>query len=156
MDDATPSTDAGGTFRLVYRSRSRIPEEQRRQELRNLFNQARYNNKQHQLTGALLLRDDTFVQTLEGDEQVVRDLFARIERDSRHEAVEVLETGTVPGRVFVRWAMARVSDDGESDINLIAHVDGIAPAAHRGDRTPEQEAVLQSMRDAAPARTGKP
>ena len=43
--------------------------------------------------------------------------------------------------------MARVSADGEPDIPLIAHVDGISPAASRGT-TPEQEAVLDVMRAA--------
>jgi hypothetical protein len=43
--------------------------------------------------------------------------------------------------------MARVSVDGEPDIRLIAHADGIAPAMSR-DTTPEQEAVLDVMRAA--------
>ena len=50
-------------------------------------------------------------------------------------------------RVFGRWAMARVSAEGEPDIPLIAHRDGISPAASRGT-TPDQEAVLDVMRQA--------
>jgi hypothetical protein len=50
--------------------------------------------------------------------------------------------------VFARWAMARVSPDGEPDIPLIAHTSGIIPAAGRGT-TPEQETVLDIMRQAA-------
>lgn len=150
MDDSA-RPGAGEVFRLMYRSHNRIPLLERRTELRDIFNQARSNNKRRQLSGALLLQDDWFVQTLEGDEQTVRSLYARIESDPRHERVELLETGTVPGRVFVRWAMARVAEDGESDINLIAHVEGIAAAAPRGDRTPEQADVLRTMRQAAEA-----
>ena len=46
--------------------------------------------------------------------------------------------------------MARVSEDGESGIPLIAHADGIAPAAgHRV--TPEQESVLSYLREATKA-----
>jgi hypothetical protein len=44
--------------------------------------------------------------------------------------------------------MAKVAEDGEPDIPLIAHVDGIAPAAGRGT-TPEQDEILAFMRDAA-------
>ena len=43
--------------------------------------------------------------------------------------------------------MARVSADGEPDIPMIAHKDGIAPAASRGT-TPAQEAVLDVLRQA--------
>jgi hypothetical protein len=53
----------------------------------------------------------------------------------------------VPGRLLSRWAMARVSADGGPDIPLMAHTDGISPAARRGT-TPEQESVLAIMREA--------
>lgn len=145
MDGA--STDA--VFRLIYRSRDRIPLDERRAELGELFSQARSSNKKRGLTGALLITDDYFVQTLEGDEQVVRALFARIEVDPRHDRVEVLDATTVPSRVFVRWSMAKIAEEDEPDINLIAHVKGISAAASRGDGTPEQEGVLKVMRDAA-------
>ena len=141
-------------YRLLYRSRNLIPVPERRTAFAELFNTARYFNKQHGITGALLLRDDYFVQTLEGDEQVVQALLERIRADRRHDSLEVLSTGLVAGRVFPRWAMARVSDvDDKPDIPLIAHVDGISPAAPRRDSTPEQEEVLQLMREAARGRT---
>ncbi len=137
------------TFRLTYRSRNRIPQDGLKAELGELFSAARSNNKRQHITGALLLLDDFFVQTLEGEEKVVRDLFARIEQDPRHDSVSLLDTGLVEGRVLARWAMARVSADGAPDIPLIAHANGIHPAASRGDETPEQEQVLAVMREAA-------
>lgn len=152
MHDQPSGSGADGTFRLIYRSHDRIPPQARRTELGALFSQARSRNKRSELTGALLVSDDWFVQTLEGDEPVVRDLYARIEADPRHDRLEVLEAGPVAGRVFARWAMARVADDGEPDLPLIAHADGIAPAAPRDRTTPEQEAVLEVMREAARGR----
>lgn len=149
MDGAATSPVPGETFRLIYRSRSLLPLDGRRAELGELFSRARSNNKRSGLTGALLLTDDWFVQTLEGDEAVVRELYGRIEADPRHTDLEVLETGPVAGRVFARWAMARIAADGEPDIPLIAHADGIATAAPRGDGTVEQEGILKVMRDAA-------
>lgn len=50
--------------------------------------------------------------------------------------------------MFARWAMAEMSDDGEPDIPLIAHADGISPASSRGT-TPTQDEVLETMRAAA-------
>ena len=140
----------GVVYRLIYRSRSVIPEQERRAELGRLFTAARSHNKQRGITGALLLLGDCFVQTLEGDEQEVQALLARIRADSRHDSLEVLETGLVDGRVFGRWSMAKVADvQDQPDLPLIAHVKGISPAAPRGDSTPAQEAVLQVMRQAA-------
>jgi hypothetical protein len=149
MPDLDP--DTAPVFRLTYRSRDRIPAADRKKELGALFTQARRNNKDRGITGALLVHGDWFVQVLEGEEDVVRGLYARIERDVRHERVALLDTRTVDQRVFGRWAMARVSEESdERDIPLIAHTDGISPAAGR-PTTPEQDDVLDGMRDAVRA-----
>ena len=139
--------DSGEVFRLIYRSRNRILPERRKTALADLFSVARANNKKQRITGALLISGDWFAQALEGDEAAVRALFGVIERDARHEHISVLEEGTAPARVFSRWAMARVSADGGPDIPLIAHPDGISPAARRAT-TPGQESVLDVMREA--------
>jgi hypothetical protein len=140
--------DSGETFRLMYLSHDLIEPKKRRQSLGALFSQARSNNKRRHITGALLVSGETFIQTLEGDEQVVRQVYDTIRQDNRHDGVQLLEDGTVPGRVFGHWSMARVSEDGEPDIPLIAHTDGIAPAAGRR-LTPDAEEVLARMREAA-------
>lgn len=141
-------TGVNGTFRLMYRSRDLISPAEREVALGHLFSTARSNNKALGISGALLIDGDRFVQTLEGDESPVRDLFARIEQDERHDHVELLSTATVDDRVFARWSMARVGSEGEPDVPLIAHLDGISPAAGRRT-TPEQDAVLDVMRAAA-------
>jgi hypothetical protein len=148
MSDAAPDPASDKSFRLMYRSRSRIPAEGRKTELGELFGAARSNNKRRDITGALLITDDWFVQVLEGEEEAVRGLFARIESDPRHDSVSLLDSQTVGARVFSRWAMAKVAAEGEPDIPLLARTDGIVAAAGRAT-TPEQEAVLDLMRDAA-------
>jgi hypothetical protein len=132
-------------FRLIYKSQSTVPEEWRETELGNIFRVARNKNTANGITGALLLYDDWFAQTLEGEESVVRKLFDRIEQDPRHKAVEIREQGVVPARVFSRWAMAKVGEHGEPDIPLIATKHGVAEAAARGS-TAEQQRVLDVMR----------
>ena len=145
-DDATTSSTES-TFRLMYRSRNKIPVDQRKTELGTLFSTARSNNKKQQITGALLIFGDWFAQVLEGAEAPIRAIFAIIEQDPRHENISVIQSGPADERVFSRWAMARVSVDGEPDIRLIAHTDGIAPAMRRST-TPEQDALLDIMRAA--------
>ena len=140
-------TESRGSFRLIYRSRDLIPPDRRKAELGELFSAARSNNKKKGITGALLVSDDWFVQTLEGDEDAVRQLYDRIEADPRHDSVTLLDTREVQDRVFSRWSMAKVAEDGEPDIALIAHQDGISPAASRGT-TQAQDDVLDLMREA--------
>ena len=106
----------------------------------------------NEISGALLLDDQHYVQVLEGDEALVRELYEHIAKDQRHDSVALLESGIVDARVFSRWSMARVGEGDEADIPLIAHTDGISPAAGRR-ATPEQEAVLDVMRAAARAPT---
>lgn len=139
-------------FRLIYRSHNLIPAEARKRDLGVLFSTARSHNKAVDVTGALLCSDDVFVQVLEGPEESVRSLFDHISGDPRHDSVSVIESGYVGPRAFSRWAMAEVGDEGEADIPLIAHRDGISPSAGRRT-TEEQEALLEIMRDAARGET---
>ena len=136
-------------FRLIYRSRIQIPASRRKLALGAIFSEARSNNKSKHITGALLVGDDWFVQTLEGQEVDVRGLYQRIETDPRHDSFSVLEERNGVGRFFARWSMAEVSPGpDEADTFLLAHRDGISPAASLRP-TPEQESILQVMRVAA-------
>ena len=143
----TTAGDSGPVFRLIYRSRSRIGDAERKRELGEIFSVARSSNKKLGVTGALLITDDEFVQTLEGPEPVVRELYTKIYKDKRHERLEVLESGDASGRMFGRWAMAKVAADGEPDIPLLTNVDrgGISPAQPRPS-SEAQETILDVMR----------
>ena len=93
MSDVTDgASTTGETFRLMYLSHDLIEPEDRKKALGALFSQARSNNKRRGITGALLVSGNTFIQTLEGEESVVRQVYETIRRDPRHEAVELLET----------------------------------------------------------------
>jgi hypothetical protein len=74
----TAAGDSGPVFRLIYRSRSRVGAAERKHQLGEIFSVARSSNKKLGVTGALLITDDEFVQTLEGAEPVVRELYAKI------------------------------------------------------------------------------
>ena len=146
------------TFRLIYRSHNRIPNDRRKAELGAIFSAARSTNKRLGVTGALLTSGDWFVQALEGDEAVVRDLYERIRQDARHESVTLLEAETVDGRTFGRWAMAKVAEDGGPDIRLVSNAAkrSIVLAGPDGHITPEQETVLAFMRESIARSTPQP
>jgi hypothetical protein len=151
MTDTSPAVDPGQPFRLIYRSHNRIPADRRKSELGAIFSVARSQNKKADITGALLISGDWFVQALEGDETAVRSLYDHISKDRRHERVSVIDAQAVDARVFSRWSMARVSDEADKpDIPLLMNVNkgGISPAAGR-PTTPDQDAVLDQMRAAA-------
>ncbi len=68
---------------------------------------ARRCNTRDDITGALICRDDLFVQLLEGPEDSVDAAYSRIVRDDRHIEVTPLTRRRLPAdeRLFPRWAM---------------------------------------------------
>ena len=144
---ATAKMAPDAVFRLIYRSKSRIPAAELDAQLGDILRGARAKNSALGVTGALLLYDDWFAQTLEGAEDAVRGLYKKIAADPRHSSVQLSEEGIVPSRVFSRWAMALVGEHGSPDIPLAATSGGTAPAAGRST-TPDQEKILGLMRDA--------
>lgn len=133
-------------FRIIYRSHSQIPQDQRSAVLGEIFSTARTNNKAVGVTGALLITDHYFVQALEGEESVVRSLYERISADERHNNVTLVDEQSVDARIFSRWAMAQVSASGHADIPLHTTEGKIKRAAHQ-TTTREQDSMLKYMRN---------
>ena len=74
-------------------------------DLITLLMNSRANNKRLGITGILLYDDRHFVQVLEGEEQAVRERFARIDADPRHDGVTILLEETSSERQFPKWSM---------------------------------------------------
>src|SRR4051812_28116301 len=72
-------------------------------ELTALLALARVNNRRLGVTGMLLYHDGSFLQALEGDEQVVESLYAKIGRDKRHHRVVALLRRQIDARYFDQW-----------------------------------------------------
>ncbi|WBH17413.1 BLUF domain-containing protein [Sphingomonas radiodurans] len=70
-----------------------------------ILSTARRNNARNGVTGALICRDDIYLQLIEGDAAAIDALYARILRDDRHLDVVLLNRAEVPDRVFPDWAM---------------------------------------------------
>lgn len=142
--------ETGTTFRLIYRSRSLLPDKSDGgdEALAEILRVARHNNNEHDVTGALVLYEykKRFAQVLEGPENKVRSLFDSIQRDSRHDNVEIRQEDSVPNRIFRRWAMALVLEHREQDVPLVATSGGVSEASP-WRVSPEQEAVLTQLRD---------
>lgn len=88
---------------LVYVSVA--TEEMSDDELQVLLKYARINNERQNITGLLLYRDGFFVQALEGDENKIDALFAKIKVDRRHCRVTLLYKRPITHRAFPDWRM---------------------------------------------------
>lgn len=75
----------------------------------DLVQEARANNERDEITGILVAAGDLFFQIIEGPDDKVDALFARISVDSRHYQVLLLssEQGEF-GRLCPDWAMQKV------------------------------------------------
>lgn len=91
-------------FSLVYSSTT--DHDWTQEELVGLLEWSRSWNVENGVTGLLLYRDCAFMQLLEGDEPVVRGLFANISGDRRHQDVDLMWVDETERRRFADWSMA--------------------------------------------------
>jgi len=82
-------------------------------ELVELLNGARTNNERLAVSGMLLYAAPTFLQVLEGDPEVVENLYDKIEADERHDGTRILLREEVEERDFADWSMGFVQADRE-------------------------------------------
>ncbi|MGF1644981.1 MAG: BLUF domain-containing protein [Thiotrichales bacterium] len=89
-----------------------------KERLLELLKKAREKNVARGITGVLLFHKHSFFQVLEGEREVVRQLFAEIATDPRHARVTLIVEEAIPHRSFGSWTMgyAEISD---VDINKI-------------------------------------
>lgn len=76
------------------------------EQLGGLVAQSSRNNAARDVTGMLMTTGGLFFQVLEGPDDCVDELFARIRADTRHTDVVVLKTETdITRRLFPDWSM---------------------------------------------------
>jgi hypothetical protein len=91
-------------FSLVYVSSATVTFSA--DDLRALLEQSRRDNAARQVSGILLFKGGNFMQLLEGDEAVVRNLYKKISLDRRHTGSLVLLNSNADERMFADWSMA--------------------------------------------------
>jgi len=75
-------------------------------ELLALLEQSRLKNARLEITGILLYRDGNIMQSLEGEESVVRSLMQTISEDPRHKGIMLVIQERISEREFPDWSMA--------------------------------------------------
>jgi hypothetical protein len=90
-------------YSLIYISSA--PSAFTAEDLHGLSDVSAKNNQRDGITGALIFKEGTFMQVLEGEEPAVRATFARISRDSRHHDLITLLRREIQQRQFPDWSM---------------------------------------------------
>jgi hypothetical protein len=101
----TPEQTGGGSplYSLVYASfATKVLDDA---DLDALLRRAREHNGARGISGLLLYRRGRFVQFLEGPEDEVRALYAKIRTDPRHVSPRILNEGRPDHRQFADWTM---------------------------------------------------
>ena len=89
-------------YRLVYKSR---PFGYDQAILNGILSDAINYNSKNNITGALICRDDIYLQLLEGPEYEVNLTFEKISTDDRHLEIELLLKEYCDKRIFPKWNM---------------------------------------------------
>ena len=76
-----------------------------RSQMHALCEVSRANNREAGITGILLYVDGSFLQVVEGPGRAVEALLARVEQDSRHSGMMVMERTAARDRFFPDWSM---------------------------------------------------
>jgi hypothetical protein len=85
-------------------------------DLAKIIDVAVSTNQKLGVTGLLCYRDRCFAQFLEGEESVVKNLYEKIKKDSRHTACFIMLEKPIETRLFDKWYMAlRDVDDFEGE-----------------------------------------
>ncbi len=86
--------------------------------LLGLLSECHRNNTARGLTGMLLFGNGTFLQSLEGEREVVEALMQKIARDPRHTGMKILRQDSINERQYVDWSMGfeRVTEKTLADI----------------------------------------
>ena len=89
-------------YRLIYKSK---PFGYDQAILNGILSDAINYNSKNNITGALICREDIYLQLLEGPEYEVNLTFEKISTDDRHLEIELLLQEYCNKRIFPKWNM---------------------------------------------------
>lgn len=90
-------------------------------DLQVLLTNCRKNNTENGISGLLISYQGSFIQFIEGDEEIIDQLFDRIKEDPRHHSVTELASGYEEERQFNEWSMAfKKLDENEAE-NILGY-----------------------------------
>jgi hypothetical protein len=74
--------------------------------IQEIMRKAEKFNGENEITGCLLLYNRRFIQILEGEKEIIENLYSKIKQDKKHSNVNLLGTNETSTRIFPKWVMA--------------------------------------------------
>lgn len=94
-----------GLERVTYCSRASTPNPESLAVLIQILAVSQRNNARDEISGALAISQGRYFQVIEGRPSSLDNLLARIEKDGRHDRIEIVECEAIDRRLFGEWAM---------------------------------------------------
>jgi hypothetical protein len=88
---------------ILYVSTSRLVMPAAEVQVQAIVDWSRHWNEGVGITGALIFTERHFSQFIEGPFEAIADLFAKLQRDPRHEQIHVVRDGMAHERNFDGW-----------------------------------------------------
>ncbi len=94
-------------------------------EMLDILTTSRKNNTALDVTGLLIYHEGSIFQILEGDEEVIQNLFDKISGDKRHKRIIKIQDESLAARNFREWSMAfkEVSNEDWSQLQGFFNLD---------------------------------
>ena len=102
--------------RIIYTSQA--SEQFTKRKLLDLLHTSRGYNTIDNISGLLMHKDGYFLQIIEGEHDVVEDLFQRLSNDTRHKNIKMILDRSVESRLFSNWAMG-CADFDEPELSML-------------------------------------
>jgi uncharacterized membrane protein (DUF373 family) len=114
------------------------------QDLLVLLRQCRDNNAGRGVTGMLLYANGTFLQVLEGPDQVIDDLVEVIKKDPRHTGIHMLYRKPIERRQYSDWSMGfkRLAD---KDLKEVEGLKNFGEKDFNAEYLVQHNTVVQSL-----------
>ena len=87
-------------------------------ELVQLLETCRRNNAELNVTGMLLYKDGNFIQAVEGEKAIVKNIMQKVIKDNRHKDFTIIFEDEISERDFPDWSMGFYNLGLESAENL--------------------------------------
>ena len=104
------------------------------QELLTLLKESRRKHEKLNVSGLLVYSEGTFIQVLEGPEEILSELYKSIQHDQRYHRCFVLLRQKIVERVFEGWSMGFRNPTNCDAENVAGYLDffGDCPVPERG------------------------
>ena len=66
----------------------------------SIYNKAKVSNRKLDITGILYKTDENFFQILEGESEIIDEIFSKIKKDSRHHHIQKLLEINIAHKIF--------------------------------------------------------